>query len=98
MKSVPETQPSVFRQRRGVPSHHSVCIHKHTFGVVCELPAVKLSEGHAQVWSLHHGQVRRVPTVHHVHQPDLIVQRLKHCPEKDEIELGQPHHWKPTPI
>lgn len=73
-------------------SHHRVCVHKHTFGVVCERPAVELSEGHSQVWSLHHDQVRGVPTVQHVHQPDLIIQRLKHCPEQDE-KLWSTPHW-----
>lgn len=66
-------------------SYHRVGIHKHTFGVVCECPAVELSEGHSQVGSLHHGKVRCVATVQHVHQPDLIVQCLKHCPAKDDI-------------
>lgn len=62
-------------------SHHCVCVHEDTFGVMCECPAVEFGEGDPQVRPLHHGQMRRVAAVQHVHHSDLVKDPPQHRPE-----------------
>lgn len=62
-------------------SNHRVCVHEDTFGVMCESPAVEFGEGDPQVRPLHHGQMRRVAAVQHVHHFDLVEDALQHRPE-----------------
>lgn len=62
-------------------SHHRVCVHEDTFGVMCESPALEFGEGDPQVRPLHHGQMRRVAAVQHVHHSDLVKDAPQHRPE-----------------
>lgn len=71
-------------------SHQRVCVHENTLGVVCERPAVEFGEGDAQVRSLHHCQMCRVPAVQDVHHPNLIknpfqnIPSIKQCKNKKQ--------------
>lgn len=78
-------------------AHHSVGIHENTLGVMREGPAVEFGEGHAQVGSLHHGQVCCVATVQHIHHPHLIVDPLERRPndlQYYEMNRRQQSRWK----
>lgn len=70
-------------------SHQCVCVHENTFGIMCESPAVEFGEGDAQVRPLHHGQVRRVAAVQHVHQPHLVVDSPQHRPEDSQYYINK---------
>lgn len=48
---------------------------------MCESPAMEFGEGDAQVRPLHHGQVRRVAAVEHVHHPHLVKDPSQHRPK-----------------
>lgn len=63
-------------------THQCVCVHENTFGVMCESPAVEFGEGDPQVWPLHHGEVRCVATVQHIHHSHLIINSPQHRPLK----------------
>lgn len=64
---------------------------------MCERPAVQFGEGDAQVRPLHHGKVRRVAAVQHVHQPHLVIDPPQHSPndlQYYEMKRHQPSKWK----
>lgn len=62
-------------------SHHRVRVHEDTFGEMRESPAVEFGEGDPQFRPLHHGQVRRVAAVQHVHHQDIVKDPPQHGPE-----------------
>ena len=77
--------------RATISSHHCVCIHENTFGVLCECPAMEFGEGDPQVRPLHHGQVCRVTAVQHIHQPHLVKDPLQAGPEQSHCYRMNPH-------